>query len=152
MEKIVIISKDEAGVIARVAQALDEAGVNIKSLDTERAGEQGIISLTTDGTDIALRALARAGFHTTTADFLDKEKTQTKVVELLATPELLARVDLSHNGTDMLCAKGALLGPRCQEPTVTVFLCEGFLWPGCREHKDQMRWALSIMPNDLPVY
>ena len=91
MEKIIIISKDEAGVIARVAQALDEAGVNIKSLDTERAGEQGIISLTTDGTDIALRALARAGFHTTTGDFLDKEKTQIKVVELPATPELLAR-------------------------------------------------------------
>ena len=152
MEKIVIISQDETGVIARVAQALDEAGVNIKSLDTERVGEQGIISLTTDGTDLALRALARAGFHATTGDFQDKEKTQMKVVELPATPELLARVDLSHNGTDMLCAKGDLLGPRYQEPPVTVFLCAGFLWPGCQEHKDQLRWALSIMPTDLPAY
>ena len=75
-----------------------------------------------------------------------------KVVELPATPEILARVDLSHNGTDMLCAKGGLLGPRCLEPPVAVFLCAGFLWPGCQEDKDQLRWALSIMPADLSAH
>ena len=74
-----------------------------------------------------------------------------KVVELPAAPEVLARVDLSHNGFDMLCATGGLFGPRCPEPPVAVFLCHGFLWPGCREHRDRMRWALSIMPDSLAV-
>ena len=76
-------------------------------------------------------------------------KPPPKVVELPATPELLARVDLSHNGNDMLCARGGLFGPRCQEPPVTVFLSGGFLWPGCQEDRDQLGWALSIMPADL---
>ena len=59
MQKIVIISLDEAQVITKITQALDEAGVNIKSLDTERIGEQSIISLNTHNADLALRALAR---------------------------------------------------------------------------------------------
>ena len=75
-----------------------------------------------------------------------------KVVELPAAPEVLARVDLSQNGADMLCATGGLLIPRCQKPPVAVFLCHGFLWPACREHQDRMRWALSIMPDDLSAY
>jgi hypothetical protein len=152
MQKIIIINQDEAEVVTKVTQALDEAGVNIKSLDTERIGEQSIISLTTNDADLALQALARAGFHAGATYFQEKDETPPKVVELPATPELLARVDLSHNGTDMLCARGGLFGPRCQEPPVTVFLCAGFLWPGCQEHKDQLRWALSIMPTGLPAY
>ena len=62
MERIIIIVRDEVGIIAGVARALADRGVNIESLDTERAGEQGIITLTTDDTDTALRALAGAGF------------------------------------------------------------------------------------------
>ena len=61
MERIIIIVRDEVGVIAGVARALADRGVNIESLDTERAGEQGIITLTTNDTDTALRALAGAG-------------------------------------------------------------------------------------------
>ncbi len=63
MERIIIIVRDEVGVIADVTRTLADRGVNIESLDTERAGEQGIITLTTDDTDTALRALARAGFR-----------------------------------------------------------------------------------------
>ena len=70
MERIIIIVRDEVGVIAGVARALAEAGVNIESLDTEGAGEQGIITLTTDDTDTALRALAGAGFRAATDDSL----------------------------------------------------------------------------------
>ena len=72
-----------------------------------------------------------------------------KVVELPASPEVLARVDLSQNGIDMMCVTGGLFPPRCQEPPVAVFLCNEFLWPACQGHKDRMRWALSIMPDSL---
>ena len=151
MENIIIVT-GEVGVIAKVARTLDEAGVNIESLNTEKTGKQSTIALTTDNADLALRALTEAGFRTATYDSLDKGKTQMKVVELPATPEVLARVDLSHNGTDMLCAKGDLVGPRCQKPPVSVFLYEGFLWAVCEEHKDKMRWGLSIMSNELPAH
>ena len=70
MERIIIIVRDEVGVIARVTRVLADAGINIESLDTERAGEQGIITLTTDDTDTALRALAGAGFSAATDDSL----------------------------------------------------------------------------------
>ena len=152
MQKIIIINQDEAGVITKVTQALDAAGVNIKSLDTEKIGERSIISLSTDNADLTLQTLARAGFHAGASYFQEKDENPPKVVELPATPELLARVDLSHNGTDMLCARGALFGPRCQEPPVTVFMSAGFLWPGCQEDRDQLGWALSIMPTDLGAH
>ena len=78
MQKIVIIRQDEAGVITKVTQALDEAGVNIKSLDTERIGEKSIINLTTDNADLAPRALARAGFHAGASYFQEKEEPPPK--------------------------------------------------------------------------
>ncbi len=70
MERIVIIVRDRVGLIADVAQALADADVNIESLDTERTGEQGIITLTTDDTDQALHALKDAGYRAVTDDSL----------------------------------------------------------------------------------
>jgi hypothetical protein len=70
MERIIIIVRDEVGVIAGVTRALADQDVNIESLDTERAGEQGIITLTTDDTDRALRALKEAEFRAVTDDSL----------------------------------------------------------------------------------
>ena len=84
MERIIIIVRDEVGVIASVTRALADREVNIESLDTERAGEQGIITLTTDDTDTALKALAQAGFRATTDDSL--------VFRLPDEPGALARV------------------------------------------------------------
>ena len=68
MERIVIIARDEPGIIADVATALGKAGINIESLNTEKAGEQGIITLATDNTNEALHALTNAGFKATTDD------------------------------------------------------------------------------------
>ena len=70
MERIIIIVRDEVGVIAGVARALADRGINIESLDTERAGEQGIITLTTDDTNRALLALKDAEFRAVTDDSL----------------------------------------------------------------------------------
>ena len=70
MERIVIIVRDRVGLIADVARALADADVNIESLDTERTGEQGIITLTTDDTDLALHALKEAEFRAVTDDSL----------------------------------------------------------------------------------
>ena len=70
MERIVIIVRDRVGLIADVARALADADVNIESLDTERTGEQGIITLMTDDTDRALHALKDAGYRAATDDSL----------------------------------------------------------------------------------
>ena len=70
MERIVIIVRDRVGLIADVARALADAAVNIESLDTEQTGEQGIITLTTDDTDLALHALKEAEFRAVTDDSL----------------------------------------------------------------------------------
>ena len=63
-------ARDEPGVIAAVARALTEASVNIESFNTERAGDQGVLTLTTDNTDQALHTLANAGFKASTDDSL----------------------------------------------------------------------------------
>ncbi len=70
MERIVIIVRDRVGLIADIARALADAGVNIESLDTGGTGAQGIITLTTDDTDLALHALKDAGYRAATDDSL----------------------------------------------------------------------------------
>ena len=65
----------------------------------------------------------------------NKEKIQMKVVELPAAPEVLARVDLSQNGTDMLCAKGGLLGPRCRDGRWPYSCAKGSSGPRARSTK-----------------
>ena len=84
MERIVIMARNEVGVIADVATALADAGINIESINTERAGEQGIVTLTTDDTDRALHALNDAGFKAATDDSL--------IFRLPDEPGALARV------------------------------------------------------------
>ena len=73
-----------------------------------------------------------------------------KIVEMPASPEMLAKVHLSQNGLDMMCATGGLLIPRCKEPPTAVFMCNGFLSPACDGHRDRMRWTLSMAP-DVPA-
>jgi hypothetical protein len=84
MERIIIIVRDEVGVIAGVTRALADRGVNIESLDTERTGGQGIVTLTTNDTDRALLALKDAGFRAATDDSL--------IFRLTDEPGALARI------------------------------------------------------------
>ena len=70
MRRIVVSTKDEVGVIAGITGALAGRGINIETIDTEGAGEHGLIVLTTDDDDRALLALASAGYRACADDAL----------------------------------------------------------------------------------
>ena len=68
MERIVIMARDEIGVLADITSALARANVNLESINTQVNGEQGTIVISTDDTDRALTALANAGYSAVTDD------------------------------------------------------------------------------------
>ena len=84
MNRLVVIARNEAGVIADIAGALAERNINIETIDAEALGEKGAITLTTNDCDGALRALTDAGFKTVSDDSL--------VLRLPDEPGALARV------------------------------------------------------------
>ena len=84
MNRIVITVKNEVGVIADISHALAEADINIEGLNTEIAGEKGVVILTTPESDRALRVLKNAGFRAVTDEAM--------VLRLRDEPGALARV------------------------------------------------------------
>ena len=63
MNRIIITVRDEVGVIADISKALADENINIEALNTEVAGEKGVVILTTNESDRALRVLMNAGFR-----------------------------------------------------------------------------------------
>ena len=84
MERIVIMARDEVGVLSDITGALARANINIQSINTQVNGEQGTIIISTDDTDRALLALAEAGYSAVTDDAL--------IVRLKDEPGALARI------------------------------------------------------------
>ena len=84
MNRIIVMAKNEVGVIADISRVLADNGLNIESISTEALGDKGVITLTTDGYDDALRVLTDAGFKTVTDDSL--------ILRLRDQPGALARV------------------------------------------------------------
>ena len=84
MNRIVVIAKNETGVIADIAGALAERNINIETINAETFEEKGAISLTADDHDGALRALKHAGFKA--------ESDESLVVQLRDEPGALARL------------------------------------------------------------
>lgn len=84
MNRIVITVRNEVGVIADISHALAEADINIEGLNTEIAGEKGVVILTTPESDRALRVLKNAGFRAVTDEAM--------VLRLRDEPGALARV------------------------------------------------------------
>ncbi len=82
MSRIIVMAKNEVGVIADISRVLADNNINIETLSTERLA--GIITMTTDDYDGALQALTDAGFKTTTDDAL--------VLRLADKPGALAEV------------------------------------------------------------
>ena len=70
MNRIIVMAKNEVGVIADISRALADNGVNIETISAETQAEQGFVTLTTDAYDAALRALTHAGFKTVSDDSL----------------------------------------------------------------------------------
>ena len=61
MNRVVVTAKNEVGVIADISAALAGAGVNIQTINTESTNETGLVILTTEDNDAALKALTSAG-------------------------------------------------------------------------------------------
>ena len=70
MTRIVIMAKNEVGVIADISRALADADINIETISAKALGDKGIITLTTDDDDGALRVLTDADFKASADDSL----------------------------------------------------------------------------------
>ena len=68
MERIVIMARDEVGVLSHITSTLAQANINLQSINTQVNGEHGTIVISTDDTDGALVALADAGYSAVTDD------------------------------------------------------------------------------------
>ena len=84
MTRIIIMANNEVGVIADISRVLADNGANIETISAEALGEKGVITLTADDYDGALRALTDAGFKTVTDDAL--------ILRLRDEPGALAKV------------------------------------------------------------
>ncbi len=84
MNRIIIMANNEVGVIADIAKVLADVGINLETINTETAGDQGAIVLTVYDTDHALSVLNQAGYKAVSDDAL--------VLRLRDTPGALAGV------------------------------------------------------------
>lgn len=82
--RIIVVAKNEVGVIADISRALADAAINIETISAEGLDERGTITLTTDDQDAALRVLSNAGFKAISDDSL--------VLRLPDEPGALAKV------------------------------------------------------------
>lgn len=70
MKQLTVLVPNQRGVAADVAACLAERGVNIEEIDIEGVEDRGIIVLSVDRYDEALRALRDHGFRAITQDVL----------------------------------------------------------------------------------
>ena len=70
MNRIIVVARNEVGVIADISRALADEGINIETISAEGLDRKGVITLTTDSYDDALRVLTDAGFKTVSDDSL----------------------------------------------------------------------------------
>ncbi len=84
MNRIIVMAKNEVGVIADISRVLADSDINIETISAEALDDKGAITLTTNDYDGALQALTNAGFKTVTDDSL--------LVSLRDEPGALAKV------------------------------------------------------------
>ena len=70
MKRLTVLVPNQPGQLARITEILAHAGVNIEDFDVESHGADGLISLTVDKYDDAMRALRDADYRTVTQDTL----------------------------------------------------------------------------------
>ena len=86
MKQLTVLVPNELGIAARLTACLAERGINIEEIDVESVADHGIVVLSVDRYDEALRALSEAGFRVITQD--------TLLVRLEDRPGALAAVAL----------------------------------------------------------
>ena len=84
MNRIIIMANNEVGVIADISRVMADKDINIETMTAQGPGENGVVTLTTDDNDAALRALTDAGFKVVTDDAL--------ILQLPDEPGALAKV------------------------------------------------------------
>lgn len=84
MKLLTVLAPNQPGQLAIITEALAAKGVNIEDFDVESHGADGLISLTVDKYDEALRALRDAGYRAVTQD--------TLLIRLVDKPGALAAV------------------------------------------------------------
>ena len=70
MKQLTVLVPNERGAAARIASCLAEHQVNIEEIDIEGVEDHGIVVLSVDRYDEALRALSGQGFRVITQDTL----------------------------------------------------------------------------------
>ncbi|MEO6741871.1 MAG: ACT domain-containing protein [Chthoniobacteraceae bacterium] len=95
MKLLHVLAPNQPGILARIAEALAAAGVNIEDFDVESHNAEGIISLSVDKYDEALHVLRDLGYRAITQD--------TLVIRLEDKPGALAKiaVRLKDAGLDL---------------------------------------------------
>ena len=86
MKQITVAVQNRVGVIADITEALARAGVNLVAINTERTGETGLVTLSTEegDHDRALYCLVNAGYRAVTDEAL--------LIRLRDEPGALAKV------------------------------------------------------------
>lgn len=86
MERIVVMVRNEVGVLAEITRVLAAADINLSGVNTEINGEHGAVILSTDNADTnhALEVLTDAGFTAVADDAL--------IIRLKDEPGALAKV------------------------------------------------------------
>lgn len=70
VNRIIVIAKDEVGVIADISKVLAIEGINVETINAEVVGDEVTVILTTDHYDHALYVLNQAGFKAVSDDAL----------------------------------------------------------------------------------
>lgn len=70
MKQLTVLVPNERGIAAKIANCLAERGVNIEEIDIEGVEDHGMVVLSVDRYDEALRALSGQGFRVITQDTL----------------------------------------------------------------------------------
>lgn len=93
---LVIIPKDEPGVLARMAETLGEAGINIEACSAFTGGGKGVVHLLVDEPDKAIEVLGEHAFEV-------KAARRVAVVQLENRPGTLAEAchKVEHAGVNI---------------------------------------------------
>jgi hypothetical protein len=70
MKQLTVLVPNELGIAARLTTCLAERGINIEEIDVESVADHGIVVLSVDRYDEALRVLSDEGFRVITQDTL----------------------------------------------------------------------------------